>query len=240
MTCCILIYTTPADAVENVDEFVEMMQDKVIYPLRTWTKEYSSNYDQFGVLLMMGSNTDWASFEPLPKIRYNKYDHKAQPIYRMMDNYYAALPKDSYHSEERVLGQFTRLLRAYQDKHGTYPEAIVLYTYFLPCYYRFNEELNSCTSVISNFVTDYEDALSDVDFFVAYSDDRNLEFNGCSCNKRGTNNEFYDKYIDHIKVPYDDNDYGNDDEGYDGYEDYKKINRLKMLIQRMKLMSKIE
>ena len=224
VTWCILIYTTPADAIENEDQFVQMMETKVINPFRLWIKSYRETYNQFGVLLMMDSNTDWKSFCPSPTIceeknceyydvyskKYKRYNNdmrkeRVQPYQRgSMLNYIAALPlrnknknNKNEHSEDRVLQEFSLLLHQYKGRNSNNnPKAVVLYTYYLPC--------RDCTDIITEFYTKnarlFKVSQPKIDFIVAYSDDTypKLEVDY-------TIQKFKEKKIELVKVPYPDN-----------------------------------
>ena len=193
VTSCILIYTTPADAIEHENEFRQMMRKKVIDPLCKWAKSYHN--EQFGVLLLTDFNLkDWESFKPIPNINIKKkygVNKRAQPIYNdRMFNYYAALPLNDVHSEDRVLLKYDTLLKEYK-KYKFDPKHVVLYTYFLPC--------PDCTNIITKFYVDHANHFNKkgIDFIVAYSADTGLNY----LKPDETIDAFEKNKIKHVKIP---------------------------------------
>ena len=205
VTWCMLLFST-SEAIKNEQELVNFIKSSVIPKLRGWTLKYGSNADQFAVMMMMDSDTDWDSFVFTPAIVQEKNDLKTQPDDRSkINNYFAAMPRDKKHSEQRVLNTFDDLLNKYKASHSNNgPQAVVLYTYYLPCYERDSTKYHACTDLLTEFHDKQKTAnLNGVDFVVAYTKD-NGNFRGCSCNRQETENKFKQAGLDLIQVPYSD------------------------------------
>ena len=205
VTWCMLLFNT-SEAIKNEQELVNFIKSSVIPKLRGWTLKYGSNADQFAVMMMMDSDSDWDSFVFTPDVVQEKNTLKIQPDDRSeIKNYFAAMPRDGKHSEQRILNIFNDLLNAYKDSHDNKnPKAVVLYTYYLPCYERDSTKYHACTDLLEEFHDKQKDAaLNGVDFVVAYTKD-NGNFRGCSCNEEETKNKFKQAGLDLVQVPYND------------------------------------
>ena len=210
LTWCILIFNTSDTNATFPNQLTKL--------IRPWMKTYNKNYQQVAALVMTDTKSlnDFV-FKPSP-ISYEHPSLKIQPYPSQMINSVVALPRKGKHAEERVLEQFSPLLEHYRENFGTDPTSILLYTYYFPCFERISKKHpHSCTDLISNFVKLHAEELNklqETEFSVAYSDDDNLNFNGCSCDVEKTKEIFKKLGIDISKIPLE-------------------------FIQRMKLMSMI-
>ena len=129
VTWCMLLLNT-SEAIKNEQELVNFIKSSVIPKLRGWTLKYGSNADQFAVMMMMDSDSDWDSFVFTPDVVQEKNNLKIQPDDKSkIKNYFAAMPRDGYHSEQRILYQFNKILNAYKGSHNNKnSKAVVLYT----------------------------------------------------------------------------------------------------------------
>ena len=208
--CMLLLNTSEAIKKEQEQKLVNFIKSRVIPKFHGWTHKYSANANQFAVMMMMDSDSDWDSFEFKPDIVQEMNKLKIQPDDKSkMKNYFAAMPFKKgkppiMHSEHRILNTFNDLLNAYKIHSNKNPEAVVLYTYNLPCYERVTKKTHACTDLLKEFHDKQKDAALDgVDFIVAYTKD-NGNFRGCKCNKQQTVKKFEDAKLDLVQVPYND------------------------------------
>ena len=200
LTWCILSFNT-----SDTNATFSNQLKKLIKP---WMKTYNKNYQQVAALVMTDSTSlNNFVFEPSP-ISYEHPKLKIQPYPSQMINSVVALPLDGKHAEERVLERFSPLLEHYRKNHfGLDPTSILLYTYYFPCFERFSKKHpHSCTSLISDFVKLHAEELNelqDTKFYVAYSNDNTLNFNGCSCDIEKTKQVFKTSGIDLVKIPWE-------------------------------------
>ena len=71
VTWCMLLFNT-SEAIKNEQELVNFIKSSVIPKLRGWTLKYGSNADQFAVMMMMDSDSDWDSFVFTPDVIQEK------------------------------------------------------------------------------------------------------------------------------------------------------------------------
>ena len=203
VTWCMLLFNT-SEAIQNEQELVNFIKSSVIPKFHGWTHTYSSNADQFAVMMMMDSDSDWDSFVFTPDVVQLKNVLRIQPDdMSKIKNYFAAMPKSWKHSEQRILDTFNDLLNAYKGSHSNKnPKAVVLYTYNLPCYEKNNPKYPSCTGLLVEFHNKQQNAaLNGVDFVVAYTDaGNNGNFRGCSCNEAETKMKFEQAKLDLVHV----------------------------------------
>ena len=66
--------------IENEDAFVTFIQNKVIKKFQPWVKHIKGqNFEQFAVMLLMDTDSDWSSFRYLPGKPKKKADSDVQP-----------------------------------------------------------------------------------------------------------------------------------------------------------------
>ena len=199
---CVVIYST-SEAVKNPKAFKQFVQNRVIATFQPWAQNYGQNSNQFAAMLLMNTDTNWDTFNYNPTPTQQALNARAQPTRAQMVNYYAALPKDSKHSEQRIFNSFKCLLSAYKKHNqGAKPQTLLLYTWYLPCYTRISTKYSGCTNIVLNNFNRLQrnPATRGMNLVVAYTD-ANGNFQGCSCNKEQTTQQFKNAGIDLVHVP---------------------------------------
>ena len=206
VTWCIMLCNTSEAAIKNKNNFIQFMERNVIPPFQRWTQGFGPNSHQFAVMLLMDSNSNWNTFNFVPSIDQKK-DINCRELPCQMVNYFAALPKNGQHSEQRIINKFHELLMAYKhNKKGHNPKAVVLYTWYLPCCSRLSQKYKykTCTTLLSDFEKQHL-AKAGVKFIVAYTKlakENGEKFIGCEINSVVTTKAFKDAGIELVKVPY--------------------------------------
>ena len=206
--------------IQDEEGFKTFIKDEVIKNFRSWAQSSKNDKskEQFAVLMLMDSDRNWNKFKFSPELP-NELDTNTNVIPKDvadMVNYVAVKPgktqirkKEKFlHSEQRIYEKFLdRLLLNYhamkekEKKKKTTPEAIVLYSWIVPCFEQScpSQGTKGCTSHTIQQLGAYA---KKVKVIVAYTTNGGGMKGKTKCNAQETENQLKAAGIDVLKINY--------------------------------------
>ena len=206
--------------IKSVKQFDEFIRDKVIDTFRPWAQEHGG--EQFAALMVLNKNYNWNSFKFSPIPLKKNTIKTIQPPRDKLVNYAAALPALTKISKKRLKGggssekkvekflhseqcifetKLKPLLDKYETNNNKKPEAIVLYSWIVPCFKQScpSKETKGCTSHIIQELGSYTDQTTVI---VAYTTGGGGMTGGTKCEETETVQKLKDANILVRKVRY--------------------------------------
>ena len=156
------------NAIPNVDQLKELVR---FLKLDFTTGELiKRGRQQFAVaLLLPDMNTQWRDFSYSPSQNNDGQTPVINPIYPIsppdlttLNNYIAARPNEGHHSEMQLLAHMNDLYNAFIIRNRKLPQALLLYSFIVPC--------KTCTNAIVNVLTNTRAPFNDIPIkVVAYT-----------------------------------------------------------------------
>ena len=192
---CSIAFESARGAIKNEQKFKTFIKDKVIGTFRPWALSHGK--EQFAVLMLMDSDKNWDRFEFSPAVSHPEMS-AVQPNVDKVVNYAAALPgltkipanklkggkkikghkggaskkkvESWLHSEQRILTKYLEpMLLAYNDKKKADPEAIVLYSWIVPCITHGSCPSKGTTGCTSHIIQQLEAYATEIPVIIAYT-----------------------------------------------------------------------
>ena len=134
----------------SAGQLQQLIEERFVPDFRKGGLVLPGRYTQFAIVAFLHTNK-WMEFEYIPSVNGNGRKPIIDPSSSLSppeemkeeyDNYLAARPNERGHSEKQIVDNLENLYNQYTTKHGSPPQAMLLYSWIVPCVH--------CTDLLIN------------------------------------------------------------------------------------------